>query len=483
MNYRAVVNVLGKIMFMEGALMILPLIVAIIYGEYDTLIAFLIPIVILVSIGLAFGVKTPKNKMLLAKEGFMICGLAWIFMSAFGCLPFVISGMIPNYLDAFFETVSGFTTTGSSILTKVEGNPYGLLFWRSFTNWIGGMGVITFLMAIVPQGDGQAMHLMRAEVPGPKAGKIVSKLTDTARILYILYFILTALEIIMLMFSGIGFYHSVVTAFATAGTGGFSAKGASIAGYHSPYVEYVVATFMLLFGVNFNLYFFMILRKFKAVFQDTELKVYLGMVIASVALICINLLSTGKMAFETAFRDSYFTVASIVSTSGFVTADFEQWSVFSKVILISLMFVGGMAGSTAGGIKVTRIVLYFKQMIRDIKQMVRPRQVMSVRINKKSVDNSILKGINTYLVIYVFILLASTLLVSIEGESLVTTFTAVVTCFNNVGPGMDGVGATSNFAHLSVLSKIVLSFDMLAGRLEIFPMMILLIPSTWKRRV
>ena len=474
MNYRAVVNVLGKIMFMEGALMILPLIVAIIYGEYDTLIAFLIPIVILVSIGLAFGVKTPKNKMLLAKEGFMICGLAWIFMSAFGCLPFVISGMIPNYLDAFFETVSGFTTTGSSILTKVEGNPYGLLFWRSFTNWIGGMGVITFLMAIVPQGDGQAMHLMRAEVPGPKAGKIVSKLTDTARILYILYFILTALEIIMLMFSGIGFYHSVVTAFATAGTGGFSVKGASIAGYHSPYVEYVVATFMLLFGVNFNLYFFMILRKFKAVFQDTELKVYLGMVTASVALICINLLSTGKMAF---------TVASIVSTSGFVTADFEQWSVFSKVILISLMFVGGMAGSTAGGMKVTRIVLYFKQMIRDIKQMVRPRQVMSVRINKKSVDNSILKGINTYLVIYVFILLASTLLVSIEGESLVTTFTAVVTCFNNVGPGMDGVGATSNFAHLSVLSKIVLSFDMLAGRLEIFPMMILLIPSTWKRRV
>ena len=345
------------------------------------------------------------------------------------------------------------------------------------------MGVITFLMAIVPQGDGQAMHLMRAEVPGPKAGKIVSKLTDTARILYILYFILTALEIIMLMFSGIGFYHSVVTAFATAGTGGFSVKGASIAGYHSPYVEYVVATFMLLFGVNFNLYFFMILRKFKAVFQDTELKVYLGMVTASVALICINLLSTGKMAFETAFRDSYFTVASIVSTSGFVTADFEQWSVFSKVILISLMFVGGMAGSTAGGMKVTRIVLYFKQMIRDIKQMVRPRQVMSVRINKKSVDNSILKGINTYLVIYVFILLASTLLVSIEGESLVTTFTAVVTCFNNVGPGMDGVGATSNFAHLSVLSKIVLSFDMLAGRLEIFPMMILLIPSTWKRRV
>ena len=262
-----------------------------------------------------------------------------------------------------------------------------------------------------------------------------------------------------------------------------SVKGASIAGYHSPYVEYVVASFMLLFGVNFNLYFFMILRKFKAVFQDTELKVYLGMVIASVALICINLLSTGKMAFETAFRDSYFTVASIVSTSGFVTADFEQWSVFSKVILISLMFVGGMAGSTAGGMKVTRIVLYFKQMIRDIKQMVRPRQVMSVRINKKSVDNSILKGINTYLVIYVFILLASTLLVSIEGESLVTTFTAVVTCFNNVGPGMDGVGATSNFAHLSVLSKIVLSFDMLAGRLEIFPMMILLIPSTWKRRV
>lgn len=482
MNYRAVVNILGKIMFIEGLLMILPLIVALIYGEYDTISSFVIPIAILLAVGIIFGVKSPKNKMLLAKEGFMICGIAWILMSAVGCLPFFISGMIPNYLDAFFETVSGFTTTGSSILTEVECHPYGMLFWRSFTNWIGGMGVITFLMAVVPQGDGQSMHLMRAEVPGPKAGKIVSKITDTVRILYFLYFALTAVEIIMLMFSGIGFYHSVVTSFATAGTGGFSVKDASIAGYHNPYVEYVVATFMLLFGVNFNLYFFFILRKFKTIFQDTELKVYIGMVFSSVALICINLISTSKVAFETAFRDAYFTVTSIVSTSGFITADFEKWSVFSKVILLTLMFIGGMAGSTAGGIKVTRIILYFKEMTMDVKQMIRPRQVMNVRINKKSVDSGILKGINTYLVVYVFILLASTLLVSIEGESLVTTFTSVVTCFNNIGPGMDGVGATSNFSHMSVLSKIVLCFDMLAGRLEIYPMMILLFPSTWKRR-
>lgn len=482
MNYRAVINILGKIMFIEGLLMILPLIVALIYGEYDTIISFVVPIIILLVVGIVFGVKSPKNKMLLAKEGFMICSLAWILMSAVGCLPFFISGMIPNYLDAFFETVSGFTTTGYSILPKVEGNPYGLLFWRSFTNWIGGMGVITFLMAIVPQGNGQSMHLMRAEVPGPKAGKIVSKITDTVRILYILYFLLTAVEIIMLMFSGIGFYHSVVTAFATAGTGGFSVKDTSIAGYHNPYVEYVVATFMLLFGVNFNLYFFFILRKFKTVFQDTELRVYIGIVVTSVVLICVDLIATSKVAFETAFRDAYFAVTSIVSTSGFITMDFNQWSAFSKVILITLMFVGGMAGSTAGGIKITRVILYFKEMMMDINQMIRPRQVMSVRLNKKNVDSNTLKGINTYLICYMFILFGSSLLVGLDGKSLITTLTSVVICFNNIGLGIDGATYTSNFVHMSVLSKIVLCFDMLAGRLEIFPMMILLIPSTWKRR-
>lgn len=481
MNYRAVVNILGKIMFIEGALMTLPLIVALIYGETNTYMAFTIPILALLGIGLIFGFKNPKNKLLRAKEGFVICGLAWLFMSLFGCIPFVISGMIPNYLDAFFETVSGFTTTGSTIMTKIEGHPLGLLFWRSFTHWIGGMGVITFLMAVVPQGDGQSMHLMRAEVPGPKAGKIVSKMTDTVRILYIIYFVLTALEIVFLMFSGIGFYHSVVTAFSTAGTGGFSVKDASIAGYHSAYVEYVVATFMLLFGVNFSLYFFMILRKFKAVIKDEELWVYLGIVAVSIVVIMLNLMYTTNTSGEQAFRDSYFTVTAIVSTTGFITADFEQWSILLKTIILTLMFVGGMAGSTSGGIKVSRVMLYFKQMISDIKQMLNPRQVMGVRVNKKSVDSSVLKGINTYLVIYVFIIIFSTVIISIEGESLVTNFTAVVSGVNNIGPGMDSIGATDNFAHLGVLTKIVLCFDMLAGRLEIFPMMILLVPSTWKR--
>ncbi len=481
MNYRAVVNILGKILFLEGALMTLPLIVALIYGETDTYIAFTIPILLLLGLGLIFGFKNPKKKMLLAKEGFVICGIAWILMSLFGCIPFVISGMIPNYLDAFFETVSGFTTTGSTVMTKIEGNPLGLLFWRSFTHWIGGMGVITFLMAVVPQGDGQSMHLMRAEVPGPKAGKIVSKMTDTVRILYFLYFVLTAAEIIFLMFSGIGFYNSVVTAFATAGTGGFSVKDASIAGYHSPYVEYVVATFMLLFGVNFSLYFYLILRKFKTVLKDEELRIYLAIVAVSIGLIMFDLLTTTNVGGEKAFRDSFFTITSIISTTGFITADFEQWSIFAKTIIVTLMFIGSMAGSTGGGIKVTRIILYFKQMLGDVKQMLRPRQVIRVRLNKKSVDNSILKGINTYLVIYVFIILVSVILVSIEGNSLVTNFTAVVSCFNNIGPGFEGVSATSNFAHMGILSKLVLSFDMLAGRLEIFPMIILLVPSTWKR--
>lgn len=482
MNYKAVINILGKIMFMEGALMTLPLIVAIIYNETNTYTSFAIPMTALLIVGFILGFRAPKNKMLLAKEGFAICGLAWIIMSAMGCLPFVISGMIPNYLDAFFETVSGFTTTGSTVMTTIEGNPYGLLFWRSFTHWIGGMGVLTFLMAVVPQGDGQSMHLMRAEVPGPKAGKLVSKMTDAFRILYILYFILTIAEIVFLMFSGIGFYHSVVNAFATAGTGGFSVKDASIAGYNSPYVEYVVATFMLLFGVNFNLYFFLVLRKFKTVFKDEELRVYLGIVACSIGFIMIDLLSRcSNLGFEQAFRDSYFTVTSIISTSGFVTADFETWSVFAKSILVLLMFIGSMAGSTGGGIKVTRILLYFKEAIRDMKQMLRPRQVIGVRLNKRTVEGSVLKGINTYFVIYILILVSSVILVSLEGESLVTTFTSVVACLNNIGPGMEDVGATSNFAHMSIISKIVLSFDMLAGRLEIFPIILLLIPSTWKR--
>ncbi len=482
MNYKAVINILGKIMFLEGALMTLPLIVALIYNETSTYTSFIIPMLVLLILGFILSVRAPKNKMLLAKEGFVICGLAWIIMSAVGCLPFVISGMIPNYLDAFFETVSGFTTTGSTVMTKIEGNPYGLLFWRSFTHWIGGMGVLTFLMAVVPQGDGQSMHLMRAEVPGPKAGKLVAKMTDAFRILYILYFILTILEIIMLMFSGIGFYHSVVTAFATAGTGGFSVKDASILGYHNAYVEYVVATFMLLFGVNFNLYFFLVLRKFKTVFKDEELRVYLSIIACSVILIMFDTMSrTAGLGAEQAFRDSFFTVTSIISTSGFVTADFEQWSIFAKCILILLMFIGSMAGSTGGGIKVTRIVLYFKEIIRDLKQMLRPRQVMSVRLNKKTVESSVLRGINTYFIIYIFILVVSVMLVSLDGKGLVTTFTSVVACLNNIGPGMEDVGATANFAHMGVLSKIILSFDMLAGRLEIFPILLLLIPTTWKR--
>ncbi|MBQ9673537.1 MAG: TrkH family potassium uptake protein [Ruminococcus sp.] len=481
MNYKAVFNMLGKVIFLEGALMILPLIVALIYGEKDTYMSFVIPIVCLLALGLALGIKRPKNNMMLAKEGFAICGLAWILLSAFGCIPFVLSGMIPNYLDAFFETVSGFTTTGSTVLTTVEANPMGLLFWRSFTNWIGGMGVLTFFMAVVPQGEGQSMHLMRAEVPGPKAGKLVSKMTDAFRILYIIYFALTILDIVFLMFSGIGFYHSVVTAFATAGTGGFSVKDASIAGYNSPYVEYVSATFMMLFGINFNLYFFLFLRKFKAVLCDEELKVYFGVIISSIALIMINLMTTSEIGTEKAFRDSYFTVTTLVSSCGFVTADFEQWPVFSKAILLLLMFIGAMSGSTGGGIKITRVMLYFKEMVRDLKQMIRPRQVMSVRLNKKSVDSAILKGINTYLVIYIFIIMASILLVSVEGNSFETNFTAVFTCINNMGPGMDKVSATSNFAHLSPLTKIVLCFDMLAGRLEIYPIVLLLIPTTWKR--
>lgn len=481
MNYRAVVNMLGKVIFIEGALMTIPLLVAIIYGETETYISFIIPILCLLALGTVLGIKKPKNNMMLAKEGFAICGLAWVLLSALGCIPFVISGMIPNYLDAFFETVSGFTTTGSTVLTVIEKNPKGLLFWRSFTNWMGGMGVLTFFMAVVPQAEGQSMHLMRAEVPGPKAGKLVSKMTDAFRILYILYIALTVLEIILLMFSGIGFYHSVVTACANAGTGGFSVKDASIAGYNSPYVEYVTGTFMLLFGVNFNLYFFLIIRKFRSVIFDEEFRVYLGIVAASIVLIMINLMTTSNIGFEHAFRNAYFNVATFVSSCGFVNADYEQWHIFSKALIYMLMLIGAMSGSTGGGIKVTRIMLYFKEMIRDLKQMLRPRQVMSVRMNKKAVDTDILRGVNTYLIVYIFIVVVSVLLVSIEGNNFETNFSAVFTCFNNMGPGMDKVGATQNFAHLGPLTKLVLCFDMLAGRLEIYPIILLFIPATWKK--
>ncbi|MGN1050792.1 MAG: TrkH family potassium uptake protein [Acutalibacteraceae bacterium] len=481
MNYKVVANILGKIMIIEGMLMILPLLVAVYYGEKNTYLSFIVPIALLILIGGILQVISPKRRMLLAKEGFVICGIGWIIMSLFGSLPFIISGVIPNFVDAFFETVSGFTTTGATIMTKIEGAPLGILFWRSFTHWIGGMGVLTFLMAIVPQGDGQSMNLMRAEVPGIKADKIVSKMSNMVRILYGMYFVLTVAEIILLFISGLGLYDAVVTAFSTAGTGGFSVNDASIAGYNNVMVEYVCALFMILFGVNFNLYFLLITRRFLSFFKNEELRTYILIIFASTGFIMLNIHSMYG-SLEELFRNSLFTVSSIMSTTGFVTADFEKWPTFSKMILLFLTMCGACTGSTGGGMKLARLMLYVKNLFRDMRHMIRPRRVLYVKFSKKPLEEETLKGLNTYLIAYVFILVFSTLLLSINGKDLVTTFTAALTCFNNVGPGMAEVGATGNYAGFSMFSKLVLCFNMLAGRLEIFPILMLLAPATWKKR-
>ena len=478
MNYRAVVNVLGKIMFMEGALMILPLIVAIIYGEYDTLIAFLIPIVILVSVGLAFGVKTPKNKMLLAKEGFMICGLAWIFMSAFGCLPFVISGMIPNYLDAFFETVSGLTTTGSSILTKVEGNPYGLLFWRSFTNWIGGMGVLVFIIAIVPLSGGSNINLMRAESPGPSVGKLVPKVRHTARILYIIYFGLTLLEFIILVMAKMSVFDAVNTSFATAGTGGFGIKNDSIGGY-SVAIQWIVTIFMILFGVNFNAYYLLFFGSIKKALSMEEVRAYFGIILAAITAITINIYSMCSGVWD-AITKSAFQVGSIITTTGFSTTDFNMWPQTSKTILVLLMFVGACAGSTGGGIKVSRFVILIKTIIKELNSYIHPRSVKKIKVEGKPVEHEVIRSVNVYMITFILTFVVSVFLVSLEGKDLTTNFTAVAATINNIGPGLELAGPTQNFGHFGILSKIVMIFDMLAGRLELFPMLLLFHPVVIK---
>ncbi len=481
MNWKTVLRILGRILLLEGVLMLIPLAVSMIYGEEDTYGSFAIPIIALVAVGGLLSIINSKNSSgIYIKEGFMICGLAWIFMSAFGAIPFVLSGVIPNYIDAFFETVSGFTTTGSTVLSKIEGLPKGILFWRSFTVWLGGMGVLSFLMAIIPKGDTGAMYMMRAETPGPKAGKLVSKLSNSSRILYGIYFSITLAMIISLLCCGLGVYDSVVTSLACAGTGGFSVMDASIAGYNSVAVEYVVGIFMLLFSVNFNLYYFILIKKFSQAFFDEELRWLLGITVVSTGAIMLNIYHLYNN-FEQTFRYAFFQVGTIVSTSGFVTADFEKWPAFSKTLMLLLMFCGGCAGSTAGGIKVARVMIYFKEMVHGCLHTLHPRRIMHIRISKKAVNNDVLRGVNSYFIVYSILIVISIMLVSIQASDIITPSTAVISCFNNIGPGMgDIVGATGNFGSLTAFQKLVLSFDMLAGRLEIFPMLLLFFPSAWK---
>ncbi len=481
MNRRMVLYTIGKLAGIQSVLLLLPAVVSLCYLEFNTLIVFLSVALFSFLIGIALKlISRPRNFVIYAKEGFLIVTSAWLYMSVIGALPFVLSGEIPSFVDAFFETVSGFTTTGASILSNVEAiSSRGILFWRSFTHWIGGMGVLVFILAIMPSISERSIHILRAEVPGPVVGKLVPRLKDTAKILYLIYFALTVLEIILLC-GGMPVFDSIVHSLGTAGTGGFGIRANSIASY-SPYCQWVITIFMLIFGVNFNLYYLLLLKNVRQVFKSEELWTYIGVVVVSIAVITLNTYSIYSGISES-LRLSAFQVASIITTTGYATADFNLWPQLSKTILLVLMFIGGCAGSTAGGIKVSRVVLLFKMVKRELKKLIHPRSVGVVRFEGEKTDEPVLSSVGVYLAVYCFCLLAIFLLISFEPFDTETNLSAVIACFNNVGPGFAGVGPTSSYVAYSDFSKIILSFAMLMGRLEIFPVLLFFSPNVWKRK-
>ncbi|MDD7178801.1 MAG: TrkH family potassium uptake protein [Lachnospiraceae bacterium] len=484
MNNKMIARFIGKILLVEAAFMLPACGISIYQHEEAAVQAFLITILLTVLMGgaLVVTVRTEK-KGFHAKEGLVCVGISWIVLGLFGALPFFLSGSIPHYVDALFEIVSGFTTTGASILPEVEPLPMGILYWRSFSHWLGGMGVLVFLLA-VSSGDerskGFTMHILRAESPGPKVGKLVPRMKKTAEILYILYMILTVLNIIFLLIGGMPLFDSICTAFGTAGTGGFGIKNDSIAGY-SPYLQNVCTVFMLLFGVNFSCYYMLLLRQVKSVFKDEELRLYLGVVFGSIVLIVWNLRGYYGTLGET-IRHAAFQVASIVTTTGFATTDFDLWPAFSKAVLLCLMMLGACAGSTGGGFKCGRALLVLKGLRRSVRQIVHPGKVEVVRVNGRTVEEKVLENTNAYLAAYTLIIVVSFFLVSVDGFSVTTNLSAVLACFNNIGPGFEMVGPTCNFSGFSMFSKLVLIMDMLAGRLEIFPILILFSRTTWGKR-
>ena len=478
MNYQMIGFVISRILWTEAALFLLPALTALLYGE--ALVPFLVPILLLLLAGLPFR-KRPKQTALYARDGFAVVALAWVLMSAFGALPFVISGYIPSFIDAFFETVSGFTTTGATILTAVEPLSQGILFWRSFTHWIGGMGVLVFVMAVLPMTDGHGMHLLRAEMPGPSVGKLVSRMSDTAKILYGIYLVMTLVEILLLVLGGMPLFDSCIHAFGSAGTGGFSNKNLSVGAYDSAYFDVVIGVFMLLFGVNFNLYYFLLVRRFRDVFRSEELWAYIAIVGTAVTAIALDILHMYE-SFGQSLRYSFFQVASIITTTGYATADFNLWPTFSKGILVVLMFIGACAGSTGGGIKVARIVILVKSSWSDMRKMLHPNAIATTRFEGKALNDRSIRSVHVFLSVYLLVFTASFLLLSLEQFDLITTFTALTACINNIGPGLEMVGPMGNFSQFSWASKLLLSFDMLVGRLEIFPMLLLFAPSIWGRR-
>ena len=479
MNTKIVRYILCRMLGVEAALLLVPVLVAVIYQEKCGIV-FLIPIVILCLLFWVVGRKRPEHGQIYGKEGMVIVALAWILWSLFGAMPFTLSGYIPSYVDAFFETVSGFTTTGSSIIPDVEVLPHCLLFWRSFTHWIGGMGVLVFVLVVTSLDRKNSMHLMRAEVPGPEADKLVPKARRTAKILYGMYFALTAVETVFLMAGGMSFFDALLHAFSTAGTGGFSNKNASVGFFDSAYIDGVITVFMILFGINFNLYFLFLLKEWKTALKNEELWVYLGIISASMAAITGNILHIYGNIFR-AFRYASFQVASVITTTGFCTADYDRWPELSKMILMSLMFVGACASSTGGGIKVSRLIILWKSVRQEVRKILHPNAVTVIRVNGRKIGQDTLRHVNIYLACYVLILVVSTLLVSIDNFDFATSFSGVLTTLSNVGPGISQVGPVMNFHKFSVLSKLVFCFDMLAGRLELFPVLVLLSPGTWKR--
>ena len=478
MNRSIIKFVLGHVLMTEALLMLLPCAVALFYGE-KVGVYYLAVAAVALGIGALATRKKPKNTVFYLKEGALSTALSWIVLSFFGCLPFWLSGEIPKFTDALFETVSGFTTTGASILSDVEHLSHAALFWRSFTHWIGGMGVLVFLLAIIPLSSGGSnMNLMKAESPGPSVGKLVPKIKATARILYLIYLGITVLEFILLLFGRMSIFESLCTAFGTAGTGGFGFRNDSFASF-SPYIQWVVTIFMILFGVNFNCFYFLLFRQFKKAFTMEEVRTYFIIIFIAVAVIFANILDM-TAGIADALRQSSFQVASIITTTGFSTADFNMWPSLSKALLVLIMFVGACAGSTGGGMKVSRFIILFKSVRKELNSYIHPKSIQKIKMDKKPVEHEVVRATNAYVVAYLIVYVISLVIIALEGRDLITTFTSVAATINNIGPGLELVGPASNFGFFSIPSKLVLMFDMLAGRLEIFPMLLIFYPGAWK---
>ncbi len=478
MNYSIVFYIIGWILNLEAAFMSLGCITALIYGEKAGW-SFVVSILLCLVIGLPLTVRKPSSHIFYLRESFVSTALGWIALSCMGALPFLFSGVLHNPVDALFETVSGFTTTGSSIFTDVEVLPRCILFWRSFTHWIGGMGVLVFLLILPPLAVGGRMNLMKAESPGPSVSRLVPKVQATAKILYILYVIMTLVEIVLLLAGGMPLFDSLTITFGTAGTGGFGIKNDSCAGY-TTYQQVVITIFMILFGVNFNFYFLLAVKKGRQALQSEELRAYLLIILAAILLIAVNI--RGYFShFGQAVQQSAFQVGSIITTTGYATTDFNLWPEFSRTILVMLMFVGACAGSTGGGIKVYRLLIMVKTVKKELRQLLHPRSIKKIQIDGKAVEHEVVRSTNVFLIVYLLIFIFSILLVSLDNKDLITNFTAVASTLNNIGPGLGDVGPLGNFSGFSNFSKLVMTFDMLAGRLELFPLLLLFMRSTWKK--